>query len=74
MSIKDAVFNAEDLVIRTWEVASLALSIQEGIYYGMFAVEHYEGAMNVLVEKAEAVSKQANEAINGLFDAVRENG
>lgn len=72
--IKQAVSTAEDLVVGTWEVASLALAVQEGIYHGTFAPEHYEGAMSALVLRAEQVRDQTNAAIEGLYKAIREGG
>lgn len=73
MSIMDAIMRAEDLVTSTRDVASLALTVQEVLDHGYFAHDSYVGAINVLVEKSEAVRDQANAAIEGLYQAMRDH-
>ena len=60
--LKKAVGKAEDLVPGVWELASMALAIQEAIYRGTFSVEAYQGAMSALVAKAEAVRAEVRKA------------
>ena len=71
MSMKKAVAKAEDLVPSVWELASMALAIQEAIYRGTFSVEAYQGAMSALVAKAEAVRDQTQQAVDELTSAYR---
>ena len=71
MSMKQAVGKAEDLVPGVWELASMALAIQEAIYRGTFSVEAYQGAMSALVAKAEAVRDQTQAAVDELTNAYR---
>lgn len=71
MSMKKAVAKAEDLVPGVWELASMALAIQEAIYRGTFSVEAYQGAMSALVAKAEAVRDQTQAAVDELTSAYR---
>ena len=72
MSMKKAVAKAEDLVPGVWELASMALAIQEAIYRGTFSVEAYQGAMSALVAKAEAVRDQTQAAVDELTSAYRQ--
>ena len=71
MTMKKAVAQAEDLVPGVWELASMALAIQEAIYRGTFSVEAYQGAMSALVAKAEAVRDQTQTAVDELTSAYR---
>lgn len=71
MTMKQAVAQAEDLVPGVWELASMALAIQEAIYRGTFSVEACQGAMSALVAKAEAVRDQTQAAVDELTSAYR---
>lgn len=71
MSMKQAVRKVEDLGPQAWELASMALAIQEAIYRGTFSVEAYQGAMSALVAKAEAVRDQTQTAVDDLTSAYR---
>lgn len=71
MSMKQAVRQVEDLGPQAWELASMALAIQEAIYRGTFSVEAYQGAMSALVAKAEAVRDQTQQAVDELTSAYR---
>lgn len=73
MTIKEALFKAEDLTIKTWALAGLAQAVNEAIYRGEFAPEAYEGAMFQLVRMAVEVSDETQVAIDGLFAAIKEN-
>lgn len=57
MSMKQAVRKVEDLGPQAWELASMALAIQE--------------AMSALVAKAEAVRDQTQQAVDELTSAYR---
>ena len=69
--LKKAVGKAEDLVPGVWELASMALAIQEAIYRGTFSADAYQGAMSALVAKAEAVRDQTQTAVDELTSAYR---
>ena len=71
MSMKKAVAQAEDLVPGAWELASMALAIQEAIYRGTFSADAYQRAMSALVAKAEAVRDQTQTAVDELTSAYR---
>ena len=71
MSMKQAVGKVEDLAPQAWELASMALAIQEAIYRGTFSVEAYQGAMSALVAKAEAVRDQTQQTVDELTSAYR---
>lgn len=71
MPIKDAVFKTEDLVVKTWSLASMALAVSEAIYRGNFSASSYEGAMFQLVQTAAEVRDETQEAVDDLFAAMR---
>lgn len=69
--LKKAVGKVEDLGPQAWELASMALAIQEAIYRGTFSADAYQGAMSALVAKAEAVRDQTQAAVDELTSAYR---
>lgn len=70
MTIKEAVFKAEDLTIKTWTLASMVQAVNEALYRGGFSAEAYEGAMFQLVQAAAAIRDETQEAIDDLFAAL----